>query len=97
MLIIRLGLGNRVRRHVTDLLNSIRNSDGKIDYDRQLNIRISQLTKFLPDPVKASEFLCKFSADLKHDKNLFRIMEIIISPSTDCKACAENTVRAEKA
>lgn len=81
----------RVRRHVLELLNSIRN-DSKVDYDRQLNIRISQLTKFLPDPVKASEFLCKFSTDLKNDKNLTKIMETIVNPATDCKTCAEQTV-----
>lgn len=91
LLIWNLRFRNRVRRHVQELLNSIRN-DSKHDYDRQLNIRISQLTKFLPDPVKASEFLCKFSTDLKNDKVLYRTMETIVSPSTDCKTCAEQTV-----
>jgi hypothetical protein len=55
-------------------------------------MRISQLTKFLPDPVKASEFLCKFSTDLKNDKVLFKTMETIVNPGTDCKTCAEQIV-----
>ena len=75
------------------MLNCIRNFEIKSDFERQLSLRISQLTKFLPDPVKASEFLCKFSADLRDDKNLMRIMETIVSPLTDCKTCAEHTVR----
>jgi hypothetical protein len=87
----------RVRRNVVQLLNSIRRNEhgsnnSKIDTERQLNLRISQLTKYLPDPVKASEFLCKFSTHLRVDSALFHSMEIIISPSQDCKACAENTV-----
>jgi hypothetical protein len=82
---------------VVELLNSIRRNEhetnnNKIDTERELNLRISQLTKYLPDPVKASEFLCKFSTHLRGDKALFYTMEIIFSPSTDCKACAENTV-----
>ncbi|CAL8109843.1 unnamed protein product [Orchesella dallaii] len=79
-----------VRRHVSELLNVIRNHENVTDYSKQLNYRISSLTKFLPDPVKASEFICKFSNDLKDDKALMRTMEIIVSPTTDCKACADS-------
>lgn len=82
-----------VRRHVAELLAVIRNHESKMDYAKQLNYRISSLTKFLPDPVKASEFICKFSNDLKDDKALMRTMEIIVSPQTDCKSCAESVVR----
>jgi len=81
-----------VRRHVSELLNVIRNHENITDYSKQLNYRISSLTKFLPDPVKASEFICKFSNDLKDDKALMRTMEIIVSPTTDCKACADSVV-----
>lgn len=81
-----------VRRQVGELLNVIRQADTKVDYNKQLNVRISSLTKFLPDPVKASEFICKFSNDLREDKNLMRAMEIIVSPNTDCKTCAESVV-----
>jgi len=80
-----------VRRHVTDYLTCIKTFELKSDAERQLSLRISQLTKFLPDPVKASEFLCKFSADLREDKVLMRTMEIIVNPVTDCKTCAEQT------
>lgn len=77
---------------MAELLSVIRNHESKIDYAKQLNFRISSLTKFLPDPVKASEFICKFSNDLKEDKALMRTMDIIVSPTTDCKTCADSVV-----
>lgn len=85
-----------MRRHVSELLNVIRNHETKVDYPKQLNFRISNLIKFLPDPVKASEFICKFSNDLKEDKALMRTMEVIVSPTTDCKTCADSAVSMHK-
>jgi len=79
---------------VAELLSCVKKFErSSPETERLLSSRITQLTKFLPDAVKGSEFLCKFARDLKQDKNLMSIMEIIVSPTTDCKTCADNVVR----
>lgn len=43
----------------------------------------------LPDPVKAHEFLTKFSNNLRKDANLLRDMETILRGDVSCKECAD--------
>ncbi|XP_031630773.1 sister chromatid cohesion protein PDS5 homolog B-like, partial [Contarinia nasturtii] len=48
-----------------------------------------EIFKQLPDPVKAQEFLQKFSAHLRKDVNLLRDMEIILRGDVSCRECAD--------
>lgn len=50
---------------------------------------ISFLHRQLPDPVKAQEFLMKFSANLRKDQALLRDMETILRGDVSCKECAD--------
>lgn len=47
------------------------------------------LSRCLPEPVKAHEFLTKFSSHLKRDGNLLELMETVARPSVSCKECSE--------
>lgn len=47
------------------------------------------MNRQLPDPVKAQEFLVKFSANLRKDPNLLREMETILRGDVSCKECAD--------
>jgi hypothetical protein len=49
------------------------------------SIEITRLVKFLPDTVKAAEFLHKFARQLKEDNNLAQNMEKFLNPGS----CAE--------
>lgn len=43
----------------------------------------------LPDPVKAQEFLQKFSVNMRKDQGLLRDMETILRGDVSCKECAD--------
>lgn len=45
--------------------------------------------RLLPDPVKSSEFLTKFSQNMRKDNSLLRCMEIILKRDVSCKECAD--------
>lgn len=56
-------------------------------------MRLNQISnKFLPEPVKAQEFLTKFSAHMTHDYQLLKGMETILSPDVTCEECVRTTV-----
>jgi sister-chromatid-cohesion protein PDS5 len=61
--------------------------------DKDLGIKISQLSKHLPEPVKAHEFLRKFSAHMSKDPNLLTAMETVMNPGVSCKQCSDIMVR----
>lgn len=50
----------------------------------------------LPDPVKAQEFLQKFSVNLRKDINLLRDMETILRGDVSCKECADTMAQVLK-
>jgi sister-chromatid-cohesion protein PDS5 len=54
--------------------------------------RVTVLSRFLPEPVKAQEFLTKFSVHLMRDPALLQGMETIVRPDISCKDCADTTV-----
>jgi hypothetical protein len=54
--------------------------------------RVTVLSRFLPEPVKAQEFLTKFSVNLMRDPALLQGMETIVRPDISCKECADTTV-----
>ncbi|KAG0728388.1 Sister chromatid cohesion protein PDS5 B-B [Chionoecetes opilio] len=73
-----------VRRHVAELVELHRRSQDE-ERDKEVNVRLNQLTKYLPDPLKVIEFLKKFSAHLSSDQQLLSLMETIISSDVSCK------------
>lgn len=54
--------------------------------------KCNMLSKFLPEPVKAHEFLSKFSQHMFNDASLLKEMETIVRPNVSCKECAYTTV-----
>ncbi|KAG7300964.1 hypothetical protein JYU34_015317, partial [Plutella xylostella] len=48
-------------------------------------------TKFLPDSVKAQEFLTKFSQHMKQAPELLQGMETILNPNVSCEVCVRTT------
>lgn len=61
--------------------------------DREITAKIAILSRYLPEPVKAQEFLTKFSIDMLRDNALLVGMENIVRPDISCKECADTTVR----
>lgn len=59
--------------------------------DRDIQQRIVAISRFLPEPVKAQEFLGKFSVNLLKDQSLLIGMEAVVRPDISCKECAETT------
>ncbi|KAK3923322.1 Sister chromatid cohesion protein PDS5-like protein B [Frankliniella fusca] len=59
--------------------------------DRDIQQRIVAISRFLPEPVKAQEFLTKFSANLLKDQTLLTGMEAVVRPDISCKECADTT------
>lgn len=49
-------------------------------------------SKFLPESVKAQEFLNKFSGHMKKAPELLQGMETILSPNVSCEVCVRTTV-----
>ena len=45
--------------------------------------------RLLPDPIKSSELLTKFSQNMRKDPSLLRYMEIILKRDVSCKECAD--------
>lgn len=47
------------------------------------------LRRQLPDPLKAHEYLLKFSAHIRRDAGLLNDMETILKRDVSCKECAD--------
>ena len=81
-----------MRRNVAELIDlhkQVTPDDPKI---QEIAVRVSHLSKFLPDSVKALEFLKKFSNNLMTDKYLQKMMETIVNPNVKCSECADAVV-----
>lgn len=60
---------------------------------KELKARVQQIsTKFLPEPVKAQEFLAKLSLHMRRDPQLMQGMETILNPDVSCEECVRTTV-----
>ncbi|KAK7793042.1 hypothetical protein R5R35_004471 [Gryllus longicercus] len=79
-----------VRRSVSEWLELHRRPHS-VERDREISAKIMVLSRFLPEPVKAQEFLTKFSVDLLRDQQLLLGMENIVRPDISCKECADTT------
>jgi len=57
--------------------------------DKEIQSRVAQLSKYLPDPIKAAEFIHKFAVNLITDEHMLRLLETIVNPEISCKECAD--------
>jgi hypothetical protein len=80
-----------VRRSVSEWLELHRRPHSA-ERDKDMAARVTILSRFLPEPVKAQEFLTKFSVHLTRDTALLQGMETIVRPDISCKDCADTTV-----
>ncbi|XP_059483617.1 sister chromatid cohesion protein PDS5 homolog A-A isoform X4 [Neocloeon triangulifer] len=77
-----------IRKLVSEVLD-LQNKNADDERDKELNAKIVQLSKHLPEPVKAHEFLRKFSAHMSKDSSLLQMMETVMNPSVSCKTCSD--------
>jgi hypothetical protein len=78
-----------VRKAVSDLTEIYSQRLTPEARDKEITSRVAQLSKYLPDPIKAAEFIHKFAMNLVHDENMLRLLETIVSPEVSCKDCAD--------
>lgn len=57
--------------------------------NKEIQSRVAQLSKYLPDPIKAAEFIHKFAVNLIVDEHMLRLLETIVNPEISCKECAD--------
>ena len=55
--------------------------------DKEIQIKVHGLSKFLPEPMKAQEFLKKLSVQLGTDNVLLNSFEKVVDPDVSCKEC----------
>ncbi|CAG9857389.1 unnamed protein product [Phyllotreta striolata] len=81
-----------VRKLVQEFLElHRRSSNGSNEVLKELSLKIQNLSKYLPEPVKAHEYLTKFSNHLKCDSALIEHFNVVVKPSVSCKECSEAT------
>ncbi|RZC37489.1 hypothetical protein BDFB_011099 [Asbolus verrucosus] len=66
------------------------------DVQKEMALKVQALSRCLPEPVKAHEFLTKFSTHLKRDQALLETMENVARPSVSCQECSEATAAVLK-
>ncbi|XP_052872829.1 sister chromatid cohesion protein PDS5 homolog B-B isoform X1 [Anopheles cruzii] len=79
----------KVRRSVADWIKLHRIKEIGPGLQKDMNAKCSNIAKQLPDPVKAQEFLLKFSAQMRKDPKLLAEMETILKRDVSCKECAD--------
>ena len=84
-----------VRKAVSDLVALHRVTDPALaqEAEKELPQAIVQAAKHLPESVKATEYLRKFSKHMLKDRHLLELMENIVSSDTTCSDCMKNVVR----
>ncbi|CAD7088985.1 unnamed protein product [Hermetia illucens] len=79
----------KVRKMVSDWIKLHRSKDITSKIQKEMNTKCVMISKQLPDPIKAQEFLNKFSTNMKKDPALLRGMETILKRDVSCKECAD--------
>uniref|UniRef100_A0A182MY81 Uncharacterized protein n=1 Tax=Anopheles dirus TaxID=7168 RepID=A0A182MY81_9DIPT len=79
----------KVRRSVADWIKLHRLKDLSQGVLKEMNVKCTNIAKQLPDPVKAQEFLLKFSAQMRKDPKLIVEMETILKRDVSCRECAD--------
>lgn len=78
-----------VRKAVADLTEIYSQPLSADARDKEITTRVAQLSKYLPDPIKAAEFIHKFAVNLVTDEHMLRLLETVVNPEVSCKECAE--------
>lgn len=60
--------------------------------DQEIAMKVIQVSKFLPDPVKAQEFIIKLSNNLLTQPELLQHMSKLVRPDISCKESVHITV-----
>ncbi|KAH1008037.1 sister chromatid cohesion protein PDS5 homolog B-B [Dendroctonus ponderosae] len=63
---------------------------------KEIANKVQALSRCLPEPVKAHEFLSKFSTHLRRDQDLMEKFETVARPTVSCKDCSEATAAVLK-
>ncbi|XP_065167677.1 sister chromatid cohesion protein PDS5 homolog B-B-like isoform X2 [Atheta coriaria] len=66
------------------------------DVAKESMSKVTSLSRCLPEPVKANEFLTKFSNHLRKDAALLDAMDTVARPSVSCQECSEATASVLK-
>lgn len=61
------------------------------EVQKEIAVKVNALSRCLPEPVKAHEFLSKFSTHLRRDSALLEAMETVARPSVSCQECSDAT------
>ncbi|KAJ8934137.1 hypothetical protein NQ314_013596 [Rhamnusium bicolor] len=85
-----------VRKLVLEWLELHRRPNQTGELHKEMALKVQALSRCLPEPVKAHEFLTKFSNHLKRDASLLEQFEIVARPSVSCKECSEATAAVLK-
>ncbi|XP_057373894.1 sister chromatid cohesion protein PDS5 homolog B-B-like isoform X1 [Daphnia carinata] len=78
-----------VRKAVSDLTEVYNQLEPGENRDKEITTRVAQLSKYLPDPIKAAEFIHKFAVNLASDSSMLQLLETVVNPEVSCKECAE--------
>uniref|UniRef100_U5EGZ1 Putative sister chromatid cohesion complex cohesin subunit pds5 n=1 Tax=Corethrella appendiculata TaxID=1370023 RepID=U5EGZ1_9DIPT len=79
----------KVRRCVGDWIKLHRIVNPTPQIQKDMNVKCANIAKQLPEPVKAQEFLLKFSSQMRKDSKLVTEMETILKRDVSCKECAD--------
>ena len=64
--------------------------------NQEISVKISQVSKFLPDPVKAQEYIVKLSNNLLNQPELLQQLSKLVRPDISCRESIHITVSDEK-
>jgi len=78
-----------VRKAVSDLTEVYGQNLPQDARDKEITSRVAQLSKYLPDPIKAAEFIHKFAVNLTNDDHMLRLLITVVDPEGSCKECAD--------
>ncbi|XP_067627164.1 sister chromatid cohesion protein PDS5 homolog B isoform X2 [Eurosta solidaginis] len=79
----------KTRKTVSDWVKMHHTKELTQKMQNQLNVKQAIICKLLPDPIKACEYIAKFSTNMRKDAILLRYMEIILKRDVSCKECAD--------
>lgn len=85
-----------VRKLVFEWLELHRRPVVTPEVQKELSMKVQALSRCLPEPVKAHEFLSKFSGHMKRDLQLLEAMETVARPSVSCQECSDATAAVLK-
>uniref|UniRef100_A0AAR2J178 PDS5 cohesin associated factor B n=1 Tax=Pygocentrus nattereri TaxID=42514 RepID=A0AAR2J178_PYGNA len=75
---------NMLRHHVKDLLDLVKQPKSD-SYNKAVFSKVMVITRNLPDPGKAQDFVKKLVQVLEEDEKIRKQLETLVSPSCSCK------------